>query len=47
VIRLLPTPTVSDTNGPGRRGAGGQDLRTAISQLTGARTPPQSATGKH
>jgi hypothetical protein len=30
---LLPTPTVSDTNGPGTHGTGGLDLRTAIDML--------------
>jgi DNA (cytosine-5)-methyltransferase 1 len=30
---LLPTPTVSDTNGPGKHGDGGLDLRTAVSLL--------------
>jgi hypothetical protein len=30
---LLPTPTVSDTNGPGTHGDGGPDLRTAVSTL--------------
>ena len=30
---LLPTPTVSDGNGAGAHGAGGSDLRTAISLL--------------
>lgn len=30
---LLPTPRVSDTNGPGVHGSGGQDLRTAVSLL--------------
>ena len=27
-----PTPTTSDTNGPGRHGTGGLDLRTAVSE---------------
>jgi hypothetical protein len=31
--RLLPTVTVSDTNGPGIHGDGGLDLRTAMSLL--------------
>lgn len=31
--RLLPTPRTTDTNGPGEHGAGGPDLRTAISLL--------------
>ncbi len=30
---LLPTPRNSDTNGPGRHGEGGVDLRTAVSLL--------------
>ena len=30
---LLPTPTVSDTNGAGAHGTGGPDLRTAVSLL--------------
>ena len=30
---LLPTPRTADTNGPGKRGEGGQDLRTAVSLL--------------
>ena len=30
---LLPTPRTSDTNGPGRHGSGGLDLRTAVSLL--------------
>jgi hypothetical protein len=30
---LLPTPTVSDTNGAGAHGDGGADLRTAVSLL--------------
>jgi len=34
VVRtLLPTPTVSDTNGPGTHGDGGADLRTAVTML--------------
>jgi len=32
-LALLPTPTVSDTNGPGLHGDGGQDLRTTVSLL--------------
>jgi len=31
--KTLPTPTVSDTNGPGTHGDGGLDLRTAVSLL--------------
>jgi hypothetical protein len=30
---LLPTPRTSDTNGPGRHGTGGPDLRTVASEL--------------
>jgi hypothetical protein len=30
---LLPTPTVSDSNGPGAHGRGGADLRTSVSLL--------------
>lgn len=30
---LLPTPRTSDTNGPGTRGQGGPDLRTAVTLL--------------
>ena len=30
---LLPTPRVSDANGPGLHGTGGQDLRTAVANL--------------
>ena len=30
---LLPTVTTSDTNGPGRHGVGGMDLRTTVSLL--------------
>lgn len=30
----LPTPATSDTNGPGRHGTGGLDLRTAVDALT-------------
>lgn len=29
-LSLLPTPTSSDSNGPGKHGAGGLDLRTAV-----------------
>lgn len=32
-LTLLPTPTASDTNGPGAHGTGGADLRTAIQLL--------------
>jgi hypothetical protein len=33
IPHLLPTPRTSDTNGPGIRGQGGVDLRTAVSLL--------------
>jgi hypothetical protein len=33
VTQLLPTPTVSDTNGPGTHGDGGADLRTTVAHL--------------
>jgi hypothetical protein len=33
VTHLLPTPTVSEANGPGLHGDGGQDLRTTVSLL--------------
>src|SRR5690606_29721986 len=32
-LTLLPTPTTSDTNGPGAHGEGGADLRTTVSLL--------------
>ena len=32
-LTLLPTPTASDTNGPGAHGTGGADLRTAVKLL--------------
>ena len=32
-LTLLPTPTASDTNGPGAHGTGGADLRTAVQLL--------------
>lgn len=32
-LTLLPTPTASDTNGPGTHGTGGADLRTAVQLL--------------
>jgi hypothetical protein len=38
---LLPTPTVSDTNGAGLHGDGGLDLRTSVSLLP----TPRSARG--
>ena len=31
---LLPTPTVSESTGPGTHGTGGLDLRTAVALLT-------------
>jgi DNA (cytosine-5)-methyltransferase 1 len=37
--RLLPTPRTSDTNGPGRHGTGGPDLRTVASELPLLQTP--------
>ncbi len=39
---LLPTPTVSDTNGPGLHGTGGMDLRTTVSHLP---TPVEQPSG--
>jgi len=33
VLSPLPSPRTSDTNGPGMHGAGGMDLRTAVSLL--------------
>lgn len=41
--RLLPTPTVSDTNGAGAHGTGGPDLRTAVALLP---TPVVNDMGK-
>ncbi len=32
-VRLLPTPRVTDANGPGQHGDGGPDLRTTIAML--------------
>ena len=32
-VTLLPTPTSSDTNGPGAHGDGGMDLRTSVALL--------------
>ena len=40
VSQYFPTPRTTDANGPGRHGQGGQDLRTAIVELSGASTPP-------
>lgn len=49
-LSLLPTPTVSDTNGAGQHGTGGADLRTAISLLptpmTVNRTSEKAQTGR-
>ena len=36
-VLMLPTPTVSDTNGPGTHGDGGLDLRTAVNLLPSPR----------
>ena len=33
IHKLLPTPRTSDTNGPGKHGDGGLDLRTAVTLL--------------
>jgi hypothetical protein len=45
--KLLPTPRTSDTNGPGRHGTGGLDLRPAIAEIsTGASTSQPSADTK-
>ena len=33
-IRMWPTPRTSDTNGPGRHGQGGLDLRTAVAETS-------------
>jgi hypothetical protein len=43
IAALLPTPTVSDTNGPGTHGDGGPDLRTAVTLLP----TPTAQAGKH
>lgn len=41
VVVHLPTPRASDANGACKHGAGGKDLRTAITELShGASTPP-------
>lgn len=32
-MRLLPTPRTSDTNGHGKHGTGGLDLRTVIYEI--------------
>jgi hypothetical protein len=38
VDELLPTPRTSDTNGTGRHGDGGMDLRTSLGELTDPRS---------
>jgi DNA (cytosine-5)-methyltransferase 1 len=43
-LTLLPTPTVSDTNGAGAHGDGGADLRTAVALLP---TPRATRGGSH
>jgi hypothetical protein len=46
-IKTLPTPTTSDTNGAGKHGDGGLDLRTAVALLsTGEITDLPSHGGK-
>jgi len=35
-VKTWPTPRTSDTNGPGRHGTGGPDLRTAVAEQTPA-----------
>lgn len=35
---MWPTPRTSDTNGPGRHGTGGLDLRTAVAEAEGTAT---------
>lgn len=42
VQALLPTPTASDANGPGKHGTGAPDLRTTVSLLP---TPRATDTG--
>ena len=42
IDELLPTPRVSDTNGKGKHGDGGPDLRTSVGELTN----PPSEGGK-
>lgn len=44
-IKTLPTPTVSDTNGAGKHGDGGLDLRTAVSLLPTPTTQPETGNG--
>ena len=34
LVKQWPTPRTSDTNGPGRHGTGGPDLRTAVAEAT-------------
>jgi len=46
-LRLLPTPTVSDTNGAGEHGTGGADLRTAVSLLPTPRATDGTKGGPH
>lgn len=43
--KTLPTPTVSDSNGPGIHGDGGLDLRTAVSLLPTPTTQPETGNG--
>lgn len=38
-MALLPSPRTSDTNGPGRHGDGGMDLRTAVTEIPLLPTP--------
>lgn len=45
-VATLPTPTVSDQRGPGRR-AGGDNLRTTITDLATATTPDQARWGRY
>jgi hypothetical protein len=47
IPHLLPTPRTSDTNGPGIRGQGGMDLRTAVSVMTEARLLPTPTNRDH
>ena len=42
---LLPTPTVSEANGAGEHGMGGQDLRTVASLLPTPTTAPTTGNG--
>ena len=43
-VLLLPTVTVSDTNGPGLHGTGGMDLRTSVSLLPTPAAQPSGNT---